>query len=98
MYFKKSVEFLKELKENEDVIIIFNNDADGITSCAMTMKYLATKKIKPYIISQPMPPDKNLMRRIQLSLPKKVIFLDMAIDQESSIVKKLKGFSNILVV
>jgi single-stranded DNA-specific DHH superfamily exonuclease len=98
MYFKKAVEFLKDLKEKEDVIIIFNNDADGITSCAMIMKYLSTKKIKPYIISQPMPPDKNLMKRIQLSLPKKVIFLDMAIDQESSIIKRLKGFSSILVV
>src|SRR3989344_1112649 len=98
MYFKNAVEFLRNLKDNEDVIIIFNNDADGITSCAMLMKYLAAKKIKPYIISQPMPPDKNLMRRIQLSLPKKVIFLDMAIDQESSIVKKLKGYSSILVV
>jgi len=45
-----------------------------------------------------MPPNKNLMKRIQLSLPKKIIFLDMAIDQESSIINKLKGFCNILVV
>jgi len=98
MYFKNAINFLKDLEENEDVVIIFNNDADGITSCAILMKFLDTKKIKPYIISQPMPPDKNLMKRVQLSLPRKMIFLDMAIDQESNIINRLKSFCSILVI
>ena len=58
--------FLNNIKSNDDVVIVFNNDADGICSCALIKKLLSKKSVKePYIISQPMPTDKNLIKKIQ---------------------------------
>ncbi len=45
-----------------------------------------------------MPPEKNMMKKIQTCIPTKIIFLDMAIDQQDIYVKKLKGYSDILVI
>lgn len=95
----KAVEFLKNITAKDGVVIIFNNDSDGISSCLIVMKTLEKNGIKkPYIISQPMPPEKNLIKRVQTSLPNKMIFLDMAIDQKDDVVKKLKGICDILII
>lgn len=96
---EKAVEFLKNTTAKDDVVIIFNNDADGIASCLLIMKTLEKNGVKnPYIIAQPMPPEKNLIKRIQTSLPNKIIFLDMAMDQKEDIIKKLKGICDILII
>lgn len=95
---KKAAAFLKNIKKGEGVIIIFNNDADGICSCAQVSIVLEAKGIKPYIINQPMPTEKNLLRKIQTTVPAKIIFLDMAMDQEPALVKRLKGIADILIV
>jgi len=42
---------------------------------------------KPYIIAQPMPMDKNIVQRVKTTIPNKIIFLDMAADQQSRCVK-----------
>jgi len=95
----KAVEFIKNLSKKDGVVIIFNNDGDGICSCALLMKYMKSSGLgDPYIINQPMPVDKNIIKRIQTSLPNKIIFLDIAIDQQWDIIKKLGGISDILVV
>lgn len=95
----EAAEFLEKLDAKDGVVIIFNNDADGICSCILVMKVLEQQGVKkPYIIAQPMPPDKNLIKRIQTSLPNKIIFLDMAIDQKSDVVKKLRGICDILII
>lgn len=94
-----AVEFLKNTSAKDGVVIIFNNDADGIASCLLVMKILEKNGVKkPYIIAQPMPPEKNLIKRVQTSLPNKIIFLDMAIDQKEDVVKKLKGICDILII
>jgi len=98
-YFSDAVKFLENVKETDSVIIIFNNDADGICSCVLTKTYLKTKGISnPYIISQPMPTERGLIRKIQTSLPTKLIFLDLAIDQQYNVIKKLGGICDILVM
>ena len=95
----KAIEFMKNMDKKDGIVIIFNNDGDGICSCALFMKYLKKKGLgEPYIINQPMPVDQNIIKRIQTSLPNKIIFLDMAIDQQWDIVKKLKGIADILIV
>ncbi len=95
----KVIEFMEKISNKDGVVIIFNNDGDGICSCALFMKYLKKKGAgEPYIINQPMPVDQNIIKRIQTSLPNKIIFLDMAIDQQSDIIKKLKGIADILVI
>ncbi|MBI4895574.1 MAG: DHH family phosphoesterase [Candidatus Aenigmarchaeota archaeon] len=95
---KKAMNFLKNIKEKDGVIIVFNNDLDGMCSCTIVKKYLNKLGNDPYIISQPMPPDKNLIRRMQTGVPNKIIFLDMAIDQSATVVKKIKGIADVLII
>ena len=96
---QKAVNFLKNIKPSDDVVIIFNNDADGICSCALVEKlFEKTGKKKPYIIPQPMPMDKNLIQRIKTSLPTKIIFLDLAADQQESLLKKVKSICDLLLI
>lgn len=96
--FESALAFLRGIKPGDGVVIVFNNDADGIASCVLVKKWLAQLGVEPYIIAQPMPPDKNLIRRIQTGLPDKIIFLDMAIDQQPTVLQKLKGISSILLI
>ena len=95
---KKAADFLKRIKQKDGIIIVFNNDLDGMCSCVMIKKYLSKIGNNPYIISQPMPPDKNLIRKMQSGISNKVIFLDMAIDQSASLVKKIKGMGELLII
>ncbi len=96
---KNVIDFLNRIKKKDEVVIIYNNDADGICSCAMLDKLL-TKKIgkKSFSISQPMPMDKNLIQKIQTTLPTKIIFLDLAVDQQQGILKKLGSICDILII
>lgn len=99
MTMKKAVDFLKNISEKDDVVVVFNNDGDGICSCVLLNKFLAkTGRKKPYIINQPMPMDKNIIQRIQTTVPHKIIFLDIAADQQQGILKKLGGICDILIV
>src|SRR3989344_5398642 len=97
-YMKESVEFLNSIKKTDEVLIIFNNDGDGVCSCALVMKFLElTGRKKPYIITQPMPMDKNIVNKIKSTFPQKIIFLDLVVDQQEDIVKRIRGFADILV-
>ncbi len=97
--FDDAVKFLKNVKKDDGIIIIYNNDGDGICSCVLIMKYLESKGCKsPLIISQPMPPEDSLLRKIQTTVPSKIIFLDMAIDQEQGFMKKLGNICDMLIV
>ena len=98
MHEDRTVEFLRNIKKTDNVVIIFNNDGDGICSCVLINKLLEKKGVEPYIISQPMPPDKFLQKRIQTTVPTKIIFLDMAMDQQPQIVKRFAGICDILIV
>lgn len=94
-------DFLKAIKPNDSVVIIFNNDADGMCSCVLLSLFLDNfVKIenKPFIIPQPMPMDKNLIQRIQTTLPTKLIFLDLAADQQQNMLKRFSGICNILII
>jgi single-stranded DNA-specific DHH superfamily exonuclease len=96
-----AVEFLKNLKPSDSVVIIFNNDADGICSCTLISlfldNYIKIEK-KPFIIPQPMPMDRNLIQRIQTTLPTKLIFLDLAADQQQNMLNRMSGISDILII
>jgi len=94
----KVLSFLKSIKPTDGVIIIFHNDADGICSCALLRKYVDSIVKKSYVISQPMPPDKNLIRRIQTGVPNKIIMLDLATDHQEPLIKKIKGLADVLIV
>lgn len=96
---EKAARFLKSVKENDNVVIIFNNDADGICSCAL-VDILLRKKLKKetLLISQPMPMDKNLISRIRTTVPDKIIFLDLAADQQEQMVKKIAGLAEVLII
>ncbi len=92
-------QFLQDITEKDGVVIVFNNDADGVCSCALVEKYLEKKGCgKPFVISQPMPPEDSLIRKIQTTVPTKIIFLDMAIDQEQGFMKKLGGLCEMLII
>ena len=98
MYEDKVIKFLDSVKSTDNVVIIYNNDGDGICSCVLIKKILETKGVDPYIIAQPMPPDKNLQKKLQTTVPTKIIFLDMAIDQQPHVVKKFASISDILII
>ncbi len=96
---RKAVDFLKNISEKDEIVIVFNNDGDGICSCTLLNKFLSrTGRRKPYIINQPMPMDKNIIQRIQTTVPHKIIFLDIAADQQQNILKKLGGICDMLIV
>jgi single-stranded DNA-specific DHH superfamily exonuclease len=95
---ERALEFLKAIKSTDGVIVVFHNDVDGVCSCALLNKYLHHIGVKPYIISQPMPPDKNLLRRIQSGVPNKIIFLDLAMDQQLPMLMKIRGIADILII
>ncbi len=96
---KKAANFLENIKEKDGVVIIYNNDGDGICSCVIISEYLRRKGNKrPYIISQPMPMDKNIVQRVKTTVPDKIILLDIAADQQQGILKSLAGLSDIMIV
>ncbi len=96
---KKAIDFLNNITEKDEIVIIFNNDGDGICSCVLLNKFLESSgKKKPYLISQPMPMDKNIIQRVQTGVPHKMIILDIAADQQQNILKKLGGICDILII
>ncbi len=95
---RKAVDFLKEIKDKDNVIIIFHNDTDGAVSAALLMKLLKSVENVPDLISQPMPINENLVQKIKTYMPTKIIFVDLAVDQQSEIAKELSEFCNILVI
>lgn len=96
---KKAIDFLNKINKNDEIVIIYNNDADGICSCALLDKFFMRKiGKKSFSISQPMPMDKNLIQKIQTTLPTKIIFLDLAVDQQQNILKKLGSICDILII
>jgi len=98
-YEKEAIDFLKGIKSTDETVIVFNNDGDGICSCSLIVKLFEKLGLrKPYLISQPMPMDKNLVNRIKTTIPNKIIFLDLVVDQQEDVVKKLRGFSDILII
>lgn len=97
--FDAAVKFLENITDKDDIVVVFNNDGDGVCSGTLLLKYLEKKGCrKPLIISQPMPPEDNLLRKIQTTVPTKIIFLDMAMDQEQGFMKKIGGLCDILIV
>jgi single-stranded DNA-specific DHH superfamily exonuclease len=99
MDMKDVIDFLNRIRKKDEIVIIYNNDADGICSCALLDKFFLRKiGKKSFSISQPMPMDKNLIQRIQTTLPTKLIFLDLAVDQQQSILKKLGSVCDILII
>jgi len=97
---KKAIEFLRAIKPRDHVIIVSHNDGDGICSSILMKKFMKKyANIEPEkIISQPMPVEKNLVQRIKSYLPNKLIFLDLAMDQQSSIIMELKKYAKILII
>lgn len=96
---KNAIKFLQSVRPKDNVVIVFNNDGDGTCACVVTMKLLEMRGIsKPFIISQPMPLEKNLISKIQTTVPDKIIFLDLAVDQQPEVIKKLGGIADILII
>ncbi len=97
---EKAADFLKSIENKDNVIIVFHNDADGCCSCALMNNFLKKSIGKPadFIISQPMPPAKNLIPKIRLSMPTKIIFLDLGVDQNPAMIKKLENDCEILII
>ena len=38
---KKAVDFLNDISEKDEIVVVFNNDGDGICSCVLLNKFLA---------------------------------------------------------
>jgi len=95
----RAIEFIKSIKEKDNIIIVFHNDADGCCSATMLKKFLEqTNRKNIFLISQLMPPEPYLIKRIQTTVPQKIIFLDLAIDQQYQTIKKLGGIADILII
>lgn len=94
-----AIGFIKKIKPTDGVVIIFHNDGDGICAASILLKLFEKLGLRhPYIISQPMPTDKNMLKRIQTSVPDKIIFLDLAIDQQQPVLKKVRGICDVLII
>jgi len=97
---KKAIEYLKKINKKDVVVIIFHNDGDGICSATLLNKFLIKWRGKPadMLITQPMPPNKNLIDYVKTTIPTKIIFTDLAIDQDVKFVKKFESISKVLVI
>ena len=95
---KTVIKFLKEIEEGDNVIVICHNDADGICSAVLLNKYLKSKDIDTDFIVQPMPVDENLVGRLKSYFPKNIIIVDIAIDQQLSLIKNLNKMANVAVI
>ena len=96
---QQAVNFLASVKGDDAVVIVFNNDGDGICSCSLVLRLLEKRlKKKPFIISQPMPMDKNLISKIKTTVPSKIIFLDLPVDQQLSVLNSVKPMCDVLII
>lgn len=96
---QRAISFLKNITRKDEPLIIFHNDADGMCSCALMNRFLKSKiRKRADVIPQPMPPEKNLMAKIKMCLPTKIIFVDLAIDQKKRLIKRLESFCDILII
>ncbi len=97
--FLKARGFLEGIVPKDSVVIIFNNDADGISSCVLLRRLLESRGVKDvFVISQPMPTEKYLIKKIQTTVPTKIIFLDIAVDQQPLVLRKLGGICDMLII
>ncbi|MFH1420505.1 MAG: DHH family phosphoesterase [Candidatus Aenigmatarchaeota archaeon] len=94
----KAVGFLKGIKQDDNVIIIFHNDTDGICSTVLLMKLLKTVDNEPTIIPQPMPVNETLAQKVKTYMANKIIFVDLAVDQQPNVLKELQIFCDILII
>lgn len=96
---KSIIDFLENINSDDKVIVVFHNDGDGICSCTLLLKYLRYKEAKiTKIITQPMPMNNNLASKIKMYNPTKVIFTDLALEQQKDIALKLKNCVDIGVI
>src|SRR3989338_1288181 len=95
----KPEDFIKSMTKKDGVLVIFDNDADGISSASLMVNCLKKLHgIEPYLISQPMPTDKNLISRVKTTLPTKIIIMDLAIDQQKQVAEKLSGMAPLIII
>ncbi len=97
---KRVIEYLKRIKKRDNVVVIFHNDGDGVCSATLINKFLIKWRGRPadMAISQPMPPNKNLIEKVKTTIPTKIIFTDLAIDQDVKFIKKFESIAPILVI
>ncbi len=97
---RKVIEYLKKIKKNDNVVIIFHNDGDGICSATLLNKFLIKWRGRPadMVIHQPMPPSKNLIERVKTTIPTKIIFTDLAVDQNVNFIKKFEAIAPVLII
>lgn len=95
---RKAIDFLKEIKDKDNVIIVFHNDTDGAISTTLLMKLLRSVENEPDIIAQPMPVSDSLVQNIKTYMPNKIIFVDLAVDQKPEMIKELSTFCEILII
>ncbi len=97
---KKVIEYFKNITKKDNVLIIFHNDGDGICSSTLINKFLIKWRGKPadMLISQPMPPSKSLIERVKTTIPTKIIFTDLAVDQDPNFIKKFESIAPILII
>lgn len=95
----KAVNFLKGIGKNDSVVIVFHNDVDG-TSSAAILNRLVTQRAgtSALLVSQPMPVNDNIMEKIKTTVPTKIIFTDLAIDQQPAVLKKVTGCAPVMII
>ncbi len=96
---RRVISFLKNMTKKDEPIIIFHNDADGVCSAALMARFLRRRLRKKIdVMTQPIPLQKNFVSKIKLSLPSKIIFVDLAVDQNPRLIKRLESFCEVLIV
>ncbi len=97
---RKVIESLKKINKKDVVVIIFHNDGDGVCSATLLNKFLIKWRGKPadLLITQPMPPNNNLIDRVKTTVPSKIIFTDLAIGSDLKLIKKFESISNLIII
>jgi len=96
---RKITKFMDSIEKKDSVIIIFDDDGDGISSAVLLRRLLKKRGVdSEQLIGASMSVNKAVVDRVKSYAPNKIIFLDLAIDQQPEIIEELKKYAKLAVI
>ncbi|MCK5474178.1 MAG: DHH family phosphoesterase [Candidatus Aenigmarchaeota archaeon] len=99
---KKFLEFIQNIKKEDQLAILYHTDADGVCSSVITAKSLELLGISPVFVFTQCAGNITITEKTIKQLTKKnitkIIIFDLAVDSDPKPIKKIEEFAEILVV
>ena len=101
--FREFSAFIKGISKKDRVAVIFDSDADGLTSAVITAKAIERLRgKKPDLMYTqghgPVSIHTETIAKLQKKKINKLITLDLAVDQNSETIKQAENFADVLII